>query len=164
MNRIAKRFLVLSAVALMGSSAVLAQGMGGGDCHHPGFSPEQGQKFQQRMVQRHEQHQKELKAALKLTPEQEGAWKQFTDATQPDPKAWPRFDRNEWDKLATPQRLDKFQALRKERDERMNKHVEAIKQFYAVLSPEQQKVFDAQQLRMAFGGHGGERRMRHRPE
>ena len=160
MNRFAKTFLTLSAVALLGTSAVYAQGMGGGDCH-AGFNGEKAQKLQQRMAQRHEQHQKELKAALKLTAEQEGAWNQFTQAMQHDPKAMPRFDRAEWDKLTTPQRMEKMQAMHKQRDELMGKHAEAVKQFYAVLTPEQQKVFDAQHQRMERGGKGGERGMRH---
>jgi periplasmic protein CpxP/Spy len=162
MKRFAKTVLTFSAVALLGVGAALAQGMpggmgmGGGDCH-AGFSGDKAQKMQQRMVQRHEQHQKELKAALKLTPEQEGAWKQFTEATQLDAKTLPRFDRAAWDQLTTPQRMDKMQALHKQRDERMNKHAEAVKQFYAALNPEQQKVFDAQHQRMHRGGLGGER-------
>jgi len=151
MNRFAKPFLTLSAVALLGTSAVYAQGMGGGDCH-AGFNGEKAQKLQQRIAQRHEQHQKELKAALKLTAEQEGAWNQFTQAMQHDPKAMPRFDRAEWDKLTTPQRMEKMQALRSEREAHMNQRLEAVKKFYATLTPEQQKAFDEQHQRM--GRHG----------
>lgn len=160
MNRHIRTLLALSTAALLGTGAAFAQGMqgmGGGDCGPTAGSGPKAEKMQQRMAQRHEQHQKDLKAALKLTAEQEGAWKQFTDATQHDAKPRPMFDRAEWDKLNTPQRMDKMQAMHKDREAQMAKHLEALKQFYAVLTPEQQKVFDAQHRRMERGGQGGER-------
>ena len=80
--------------------------------------------------------------------------------------------REDWSQLTTPQRLDKMQALRAERDAAMAKRIEAVKTFYAALTPEQQKVFDTQahggfhragmkgEHRMGGkGGHGGHRGM-----
>jgi hypothetical protein len=125
---------------------------------------------QERMAKR----QAELKAKLKITPAQEGAWTTFTAAMQPpanmgkgtmglrhDPKV-----KAEMDKLSTPERIDKMQAMRAERmktmSAEMDKRGAATKAFYAVLSSEQKAVFDAVAMHggrhgMGMGGEHGER-------
>jgi periplasmic protein CpxP/Spy len=125
---------------------------------------------QERMAKR----QAELKAKLKITPAQEGAWTTFTAAMQPpanmgkgmmgmrhDPKV-----KAEMDKLTTPERIDKMQAMRAERmktmSAEMDKRGAATKAFYAVLSSEQKAVFDAVATHggrhgMGMGGEHGER-------
>jgi periplasmic protein CpxP/Spy len=120
---------------------------------------------QERMAKR----QAELKAKLKITPAQEGAWTTFTAAMQPpanmaggmgmgmrhDPKM-----KADMDKLTTPERIDKMRALRQERMTAMNAEMDkrgaATKAFYAVLSPEQKAVFDAITpfAGRRHGGHG----------
>jgi len=113
-----------------------------------------------KMQARIAKHQAELKAKLKLTPAQEGAWTAFTASMQPPVHA-ARPDRAamkaEFDKLTTPQRIDKMRELRAQRMAAMNaamdKRGDATKTFYAALSPEQQKTFDSQP--MGRGGHGG---------
>jgi periplasmic protein CpxP/Spy len=104
-------------------------------------------------------HQAELKAKLKITPAQEGAWTTFAASMQPpaggmvgmrhDPKV-----KAEMDKLTTPERIDKMRAMRAERMTTMNAEMDkrgaATKAFYAVLSSEQKAVFDAITPR---GGH-----------
>ena len=113
-------------------------------------------KMQARMAK----HQAELKAKLKVTPAQESAWTTFTAAMQP-PAHGARPDRAamkaEFDKLTTPQRIDKMRELRAQRTTEMNaamdKRGDATKTFYSALSAEQQKVFDSQ--RMGWGGKGG---------
>jgi periplasmic protein CpxP/Spy len=115
---------------------------------------------QERMAKR----QAELKAKLKITPAQEGAWTTFTAAMKPpanmaggmgmqhDPKV-----KAEMDKLTTPERIDKMQAMRAERMKtmgaEMDKRGAATKAFYAVLSSEQKAVFDA--ITPHGGRHGG---------
>jgi periplasmic protein CpxP/Spy len=106
-------------------------------------------------------HQTELKAKLKLTPAQEGAWTAFTAALQPPAhmgRPTPE-QRAELDKLSTPERIDKMRALRTQRmadvSAAMDKRGDATKTFYAALSPEQQKTFDAEHKKMRDGrGHG----------
>lgn len=113
-----------------------------------------------KMQARIAKHQAELKAKLKLTPAQEGAWTTFTASMQP-PVHGARPDRAamkaEFDKLTTPQRIDKMRELRAQHMAEMNtamdKRGEATKAFYAALSPEQQKAFDSQP--MGRGGMGG---------
>ncbi len=116
-------------------------------------------KMQARMAQ----HQAELKAKLKLTPAQEGAWTAFTASMQP-PAHGPRMtpeQRAEMDKLTTPERIDKMRTLRTQRMAEMNtsmdKRGEATKTFYAALTADQKKVFDSQRMgkgRMGGMGHG----------
>jgi len=105
--------------------------------------------------------QAELKAKLKITPAQEGAWTSYTAAMQP-PAHGPRptaEQRAEFDKLTTPQRIDKMKEMRTQRmadmSAAMDKRGEATKTFYAVLSPEQQKTFDAEHKK--HGPRGGHR-------
>ncbi|MDI1271162.1 MAG: Spy/CpxP family protein refolding chaperone [Polaromonas sp.] len=114
-------------------------------------------------------HQADLKAQLKLTPAQEGAWTNFTASMQP-PVHGARPDRAamkaEFDKLTTPERIDKMRALRAQRMTEMNaamdKRGEATKTFYAALSPEQQKVFDSQRMGRGGKGQGGHHGQHHK--
>ena len=48
----------------------------------------------------------------------------------------------EWAKLTTPERADKMVERMREQQSRMFEHVAALKEFYAVLTPEQKKTFD----------------------
>ena len=123
--------------------------------------PRDPAEFRKRMAERHAKHQAELKSALKLSPAQEGAWTQFTGAMQPPaPGERPRMDREEFKKLTTPQRIDLMEKRGAERQARMKQRGEAVKAFYAQLTPEQQKVFDERGLRHGKGdgprgGHRG---------
>ncbi|MDB5869008.1 MAG: hypothetical protein JWP96_1340 [Polaromonas sp.] len=106
-------------------------------------------------------HHAELKAKLKITPAQEGAWTTFTAAMQPPEHMMGQRltpeQRAEFDKLPTPERIDKMRVVRTQRmadmTAAMDKRGEATKAFYAVLSSEQKKTFDAG-FKM-HGRHGG---------
>lgn len=107
-------------------------------------------------------HQAELKAKLQITPAQEGDWSRYIAAMQPpahDARSTPE-QRAELDKLPTPERIDKMRALRTQRMNEMNaimdKRDEATKTFYASLSPEQKKTFDAERTKK-HGPHQGGR-------
>ncbi len=100
-----------------------------------------------------------LKAQLKLTPAQEAAWTTFSTHAGPVGPMMPvRPDPVEMAKLTTPERLDKMQAIRAEHMTQMtaamDKHTQAVKAFYAVLTPEQQKVFDASTMQGRGMNHG----------
>ena len=125
--------------------------------------------MRERMFGNHQERvakrQAELKAKLKITPAQESAWTTFTAAMQPpaggmmgmrhDPKV-----KAEMEKLTTPERIDKMQAMRAERMKTMGAEMEkrgaATKAFYAVLSTEQKAVFDAVSMHGGRHGMGGE--------
>lgn len=111
-----------------------------------------------KMEEMHAKRSADLKAKLKITAAQEGAWTTFTTAMKPPARdAKQRPDRAELEKLSTPERLDKMRALRTQHmtdmQTAMNKRDDATKALYAVLSPEQKKMFDAEHTRM--GGHRG---------
>ena len=113
---------------------------------------------QQRMAEHHAKRQAELKAQLKLTPAQEGAWNQYTAAMQPPaPDARGPASRADFARLSTPERIDLMQKRADERHARMKQRGDATKAFYAQLTPEQQKSFDsrAQRAGRGEGWHGG---------
>ena len=97
-----------------------------------------------------------LKDKLKLGAAQEGAWGTYAAAVQPPQGATPpqRPDRAEFARLTTPERLERMQARQAERAALFAKRADATKAFYAQLSPEQQKTFDAESLRGGPRGHG----------
>lgn len=114
--------------------------------------------MRQKMADRHAQHLAQLKAALQLTAAQEPAWKAFIARTEPTPPQ-AQTAAEDWSKLTTPQRLDRMQALHNERNTALAQRIEATRSFYAQLTPEQQKTFDAQGLRLHRMGMMGEHRM-----
>ena len=107
-------------------------------------------KMKERMAQR----QAELKQKLAITPAQEGAWTAWTAALQPPAARPDRPSREDFARLTTPERIEKMRALRALRQSQMDKRADATNSFYAALTPEQKKVFDAETLRFG-GGHGG---------
>ncbi|TNF58067.1 MAG: hypothetical protein EP306_13925 [Burkholderiales bacterium] len=116
--------------------------------------PQQREHLQAQRAERLEQ----LKADLKLTPEQEPAWLAFVARTGPQAPAQ-AADPAEWSKLGTPQRLDRMQALHEARSAAMKQRIDATRSFYAALSDEQKQVFDqrASGGLMRTGMHGGHR-------
>ena len=103
-----------------------------------------------------EEHAQRLRAVLQLRPDQEPALKALIAAMQPDPAKMEqrRGERGEMRGLTTPQRLDRMQAKMAERQQRFARHADAIKRFYAQLSPSQQKAFDALPPPGRMGGFG----------
>ena len=131
-----KPLLLAGLLAGLGLAAS-AQGMGsGGAMQHEGMMMQRGSGDHQmgamdpaRMQAMMDRHHARLKAKLKITADQEGAWTTFTNAMKPAPDAMKRHE-----------------ELRAE----MDKRADAVKAFYAVLTPYQKGVFDSQ----AMHGHG----------
>lgn len=88
-----------------------------------------------------EMHRQELHAALRLKPEQEGAWKKLMDS-DPHRAKVASVRSEDWSKLTTPERADKRLERMKEHQEHQTEHVAALNEFYAMLNPEQKKTFD----------------------
>jgi len=126
----------------------------------PRHDPQRHAQRMERMQQRIAEHQSRLKDSLQLRPEQETAWNDFLAKTKPAarPAGGERLSRADWAKLSTPQRLDRLDAMKAERDRQMSQRHDAIRQFYAQLTPPQQKAFDAQRGM----GIGGARHVGHR--
>jgi hypothetical protein len=103
------------------------------------------------MAERHAEH---LRALLQLRPDQEPALRALVAALQPSAA---RMERREGERDAlrqatTPERLDRMQARLAERQGEFARRADAIKRFYAQLTPAQQRAFDA--LPMMMMGHG----------
>ncbi|WP_294766816.1 Spy/CpxP family protein refolding chaperone [uncultured Rhodoferax sp.] len=156
MKNSTKALVLAAMLAGAGASAFAAQGSG----ERPESSPraEHHRMDPAKMEEMHAKRSAELKEKLKITPAQEGAWNAFTAAMKPPTRdTAQRPDRAELEKLPTPERLDKMRALRTQHmndmSAAMDKRDQATKALYAALTPEQQKVFDAQH----DPRHGGER-------
>jgi hypothetical protein len=136
-----------------GSMEPGAMGHGKADMHH--MDPA---KMEQMATKR----LADLKAKLQITAAQEGAWTTFTTAMKPsgDMMAMDKHpDMAAMEKLSMPERMDAMRKIRKERmaamDTGMDKREDAAKALYAVLSPEQKKIADAEHAKMMGGRHGG---------
>lgn len=119
------------------------------------FDPAKMQAFQAKRLA-------DLKAKLKLTPAQEGAWTTFTTELQP-PAQGPRPERGEMEKLTTPQRLDKMREMRAAHAAFADKRDASIRTFYGTLSAEQQKTFDTEFRHRGPGHRGGHGERGHGP-
>jgi protein CpxP len=96
-----------------------------------------GGDFKERAAAR----QAALHDKLKLTGNQEAAWKTYiAAATPPAPPARP--DRAQWEKMSAPDRMERMMTMMKEREGNMASHLAAMKTFYATLSPLQQQIFN----------------------
>ncbi len=148
MNKSVKMLMAGVAIAAL-SASVYARG--GEDC---GFGERGAMSDRQveRMEKMHEKHLTTLHDKLKLTAQQETAWKKFA-ANKPMLDKTNRPDPAEMQKLNAPQRMEKGMEHMKAMETKMTEHLAALKEFYAVLTPEQQKVFDEQTP--PFGDRGG---------
>lgn len=156
-----KSNLKISLVAglLLAAGLAYSQGpMGGGQCdpmmmgqgmHGQGMGQRgMGKMDPAKMQAMQDKHHAALKAQLKLTTAQEGAWSAFTAAAKPHGAMQAKHpDPAEMAKLTTPERIEKMKTMRAQRmgemASAMDKHDEATKALYAALTPEQQKIFDA---------------------
>jgi periplasmic protein CpxP/Spy len=98
-------------------------------------------RFAERMREHMAKRAAELHDKLKLNASQEMAWNTYMAKVKPDERA-ARPDRAELDKLTAPERMDWMLAHMKEHEKRMEDRAAATKEFYAVLTPQQKKIFD----------------------
>lgn len=106
---------------------------------------------------RMEQQQASLRDALKLTPAQEGAWKTYQEKTREVHAQAGRgmLSRDELEKLTTPERMERMYDAAKQRVVVMEKHVQAVKEFYGSLNAQQKKTFDQMNAVVMRGGPDG---------
>jgi len=126
--------------------------------HHP--AGERHQRPHGDRAQHHAERLAALKARLQLTAAQEPAWAAFTTALQPGERP-ARLGREDWRQLTTPERIDRMRALRAQHAAEADRRGEATKAFYAALTPEQQKTFDAQAGHRPGHRHPGGHKPRH---
>jgi len=90
-----------------------------------------------------------LHAALRIRPDQEQAWQNFqqssTPSAQEDARRQDAYAR--MGQLRAPQRIDlSIQMMRSDLQD-MERRGDALKAFYATLSPDQQAIFDRETMR-----------------
>jgi Spy/CpxP family protein refolding chaperone len=147
--------VVLAAVLATSALVALAQsGPGPATGAGPGMHQPDGERHtrqQERMAKR----AADLKAKLKLSAEQESNWNAFLAAMKPPARA-SMPTREDLAKLSTPERLDKMNELRKQRDAAFEQRDVATRTFYSALNAEQKKVFDESTARShRHGPHRG---------
>jgi hypothetical protein len=101
-----------------------------------------------------------LHDALHLSARQEDAWRSYKAAISPDPYAASRHRSATMlmATLPTPRRVDLINAELEENLAVVRRQGEAVKAFYAALTPDQQRTFDHQTLQTggdSRGGNGG---------
>jgi protein CpxP len=139
-----RKHLLVGILALglgVGSLSAYAQRPDSGPMgEHPGWG--------ERMAKRHA----ELHDKLKLNANQETAWNAYIAKVKPADRP-PHPDRAELDKLSAPERMEKMLEFMKAGEKRLTEVLAATKEFYAVLTPEQQKIFNDEFARR-HGHHG----------
>lgn len=151
MKALRTSLITASLLASLAGSAMAQMGPGNMSGHEGHHSPRM-EKMREHMTERHQKHLAELKSKLQLQTSQEAAWKTFADAMQPPAQPPARVDRAAMEKLSKPERIDQMQALHAQREAEMKKRGDATKTFYAGLSAEQKKTFDAETARFMSGG------------
>jgi periplasmic protein CpxP/Spy len=149
MNTLRKGLVIAIATIGLGTIAAAAPSQVAQAPATSSASGQHGEKFAERMAKR----QAKLHDKLALTPAQEGAWQAFTariQATVPT-----RSDARSAKTLTAPERAERKAAFLQVAQQQAASRVQPIKEFYAVLSPEQQKIFDSQfkDRRHHFGHH-----------
>ena len=154
-----QRLAVLGALGLslcVAASAVAQDRPGGPGGPPPGARAGEHQKMFEDMKHRREQRQPAL---LQIKPDQETAFRAYVsglEALRPQRPQGPRGPGAGPETrmpLTTPERLDRQAQRMTERQQRQQKAAAVTKTFYAALSPDQRKAFDA--LAHGFGGEGG---------
>ena len=128
--------LMLALGGSLFSSASIAQPM---DC--TGMGPMNGPRAEMR-TQRMQQRQQQLHDALKLTSDQEKAWGRFQETRPQAMMQALRSERPDPATMTAPERAERMLEWQKKHQDVMTQHLAALKEFYAQLTPEQQKRFD----------------------
>jgi hypothetical protein len=162
MMNLKRRLFAAGLVAALGTGAMAqAQTAPAAPAGTPGhhMRGEHGQpdpariaEFRAKREARMAQRLGEFKQKLQISPAQENAWNTWTAAMKPTPMQRP--DRAEIEHLTTPERIDRMHALRAQRNAEMDRRMDATKNFYSVLNPQQRQLFDTASLRFLRNGKG----------
>lgn len=122
--------------------------------------PERGPSPEMRAFReaRQKQHLQDLRIVLRLRADQEPALAAFVQAERPQGRGeGPAAHRGPppVEALSTPQRLDDMAKREAQRAGERQRRADALRAFYAALSPDQRQVFDAlMRLQGPRAGHG----------
>jgi hypothetical protein len=152
------RQAALAALAALGAASIAAPAAWAqDDSRGQRPTPDQMHARMRQMREAHErQRAADLRTILRLRPDQEPALAAFLQSHErpdgpgkPGERRGPPGDASA--AMTTPQRLDETARRDAQREAMHNRRTEALRTFYAALSPEQRQVFDA--LQRMHGGH-----------
>lgn len=108
----------------------------------------QAQPQQQQQQSGEDQELNRLHYDLRLNPSQEGAWQQFQQSYREDPRqAQEEQDAEQrMPRMNGPQRMDMAIHMAERDLDNLRRQGDALKAFYAQLSPQQQRTFDRDTL------------------
>ena len=149
MNTLRKSIIIGLTVLGLGGTTLAVQAHDGRG--HAAKHEQMKAKWGERAAKR----EQKLHDALKLAPNQEAAWAAYSTAVKPAARA-ERGERGAWKTMAAPERMAKRIEMARQRVTIMETRLQATNAFYAVLTPEQKKLFDENSMQR--GGH----RMGHR--
>lgn len=143
MNKFRKSLLIGVTVLSLGAASFAAQAVNESDERGSTSQNCRGehQRHGENRIEHRAQRQAKLHDMLKLSAEQEPAWKDFTASMTPS-RMGKRPDRAGLEKLSAPARMEQRLAMMKKVEANMQTRLAAMKTFYAALTPEQQKVLD----------------------
>jgi Spy/CpxP family protein refolding chaperone len=141
-SRKGKTMTSIRKCLLIGFSAIT---LAAGACAAQAADAQQGGmhdgRFAAHMKANMEKRAAEMHDKLHLDASQETAWNAYIAKMKPaNPPSRP--DRAALDKMTAPERMEFMLARMKEHEQKMADRIAATKEFYAVLTPEQKKIFD----------------------
>lgn len=152
-----KKRLILSTAALSFASVALisiADEHRGSECKDQA-NVEQCRQAQ--MAKHRAMFESKLHDELKITKEQEPAWKTFIDSFHQqstiNKERRDKLSRAEFGKMSAPERLEKRLEMMKKHEASMQANLASLKTFYAVLTPEQQKIMDKKVAKLMHHKH-----------
>lgn len=157
-----KRAIVAGALCLglVDVTASAAQDHPQGPAQGPGaaYAPGRhgGPDHEKRLADMREHREKRLHDLLQIKPDQDAAFHAYIAAITPPPRdgkpgGWGHHGEGAMP-MTTPERLDRMAARMAERQARFQQMAAATKTFYAALTPDQRRAFDAMPM-MEHGGH-----------
>jgi Spy/CpxP family protein refolding chaperone len=158
--------LLAGAAALSACVVVSSASLAQEPSPHMGMAPAdmQHDAWADRMHEHAEAMAHGLHDILNVRPDQEAAFQAMLATMQhadDGDGGGMHGDRDGMERMTTPERLDRMAAHMAERQANFQRHADAVRRFYAVLSPEQQRAFDALQGMMMGGGRHGMGHMGH---
>lgn len=116
----------------------------GMDCNNMSYMPGD---MRTDPIARAQKNLSELKAKLNLTNDQQPAWQTFSDQVNDQAKNMAEMRNKMKDKMQTmpktaPEQMANMAEMMKDRAQGIAKMADAVKTFYATLTPEQQTAFD----------------------
>lgn len=150
MTSIRKQFLIGITAFGIGLGSATAHGIKGDGEHRMDRA-----KYSEMKKQRMEKRAAELLTKLNLNAGQKAAWDAYVAKIKPAERGADqgRPARGDMANLTAPERMEKMHEFMKQREQKMAERVTATKDFYAVLTPEQRKIFD-EEFRPGRGHHG----------